>query len=362
MFGGIIAGALGQGAQNVQDLAQQQIDVNNKQDLASFQSGLEADRQAQAARLQQTIGRENTAFAASPEGLAQSGAVTTANVAATAAAHADPATMANEAAAEAAKPRELAPGQEYHQTVNGKDTVLAANHNPTQADAWMAGMHAAAGASKAANFTAKEIDDGLTNTTTAVEKSYPDPVTGKTPPALLNIGAQAYGAAISANQTPAQARIAALTRVDNAFASAQWVMQQDQYKDQVGGDFGKALRVAAQLKSAPAAPGAGAAPAGASTTPGSTPPATMGNPGAETVPGADATQPGLVVKAMASDPEGYKAWITNKLMGPLDGPEKLKQIATQNANPKIRAAAQQMYDDYQSQQGAQAPDATATPI
>lgn len=294
-FGGIIAGAIGQGAQNVSDLAQQQIDVNNKQQLASFQSGLEADRQAQAARLQQTIGRENSAFAASPEGLAQSGAVTTNTIATTAAANADPATLANNAAAEAAKPRELGPGQQYHQTVNGVDTVLASNDKPTQADAWMAGMHTGG---KAANFSAKEIDDGLTSTTTAVEKSYADPATTKTPPALLNIGAQAYGAAVSAGQTPAQARIAALTRVDNAWQSAQWVMQQDQYKDQVKGDFNAALRVAQQLKSASPAPtGAGTPPVGASTTPANTPPATMGN--SENVPGADADQPGLLMGAMS---------------------------------------------------------------
>ena len=53
-FGGIIAGALEGGAKAVGDIADKQIDVNNKEHLAKFAADLDLDKMRQAETLRQS--------------------------------------------------------------------------------------------------------------------------------------------------------------------------------------------------------------------------------------------------------------------------------------------------------------------
>lgn len=57
-----------------------------------------------------------------------------------------------------------------------------------------------------------------------------------------------------------------------------------------------------------------------------------------------------------------KAWVRNRLMGPFDGPGKLKEIAQTNANPKFRAAAQALYDEAIGQSSSIDTSGTGAPL
>lgn len=67
-LGGIIAGALSGGAQAVGQVADTQIQTNQRKDLATFESQLQMERQTALARLQQSIGREDTLYNTTGEG------------------------------------------------------------------------------------------------------------------------------------------------------------------------------------------------------------------------------------------------------------------------------------------------------
>lgn len=62
VFAGMIAGAMGGGAQAVGQIADNQIQKQTRMDLASFESQLQMDRAAQLARLQQTMAREDQTY------------------------------------------------------------------------------------------------------------------------------------------------------------------------------------------------------------------------------------------------------------------------------------------------------------
>lgn len=62
MFAGMIAGAMGGGAQAVGQIADNQIQKQTRMDLSTFESQLQADRAAQLARLQQTMSREDQTY------------------------------------------------------------------------------------------------------------------------------------------------------------------------------------------------------------------------------------------------------------------------------------------------------------
>lgn len=62
MLAGLVAGAMGGGAQAVGQIADGQIQKQTRMDLAQFESQLQMDRAAQLARLQQTMAREDQTY------------------------------------------------------------------------------------------------------------------------------------------------------------------------------------------------------------------------------------------------------------------------------------------------------------
>lgn len=215
-LGGIIAGALGGGAQAVGGIAQQQLDLNDKQTMAKYNSDLEGERASAAARLRQTLDRENLLWQVdqTPGGYADKARQNTvANETASAVGKAAPEVLAAGAKIEDNKGREMAPGAQVVR--DGK--VVAENKRPTVAEVnqelYKSGLKGGTG--KVDHFDAKEIDTGLKEVVTNVRKDFVDEATQRPIASAGSIAMQAYNAAIDAGRTPAQAQQVAYSAVSN---------------------------------------------------------------------------------------------------------------------------------------------------
>lgn len=86
---------------------------------------------------------------------------------------------------------------------------------------------------------------------------------------------------------------------------------------------------------------------------GQTAPATQSAPQGiveKQAPAVTAAKPAEQAKPVAqADPlSSQKQWVKDKLMGVFDGPSKYQEIARNHKDPKVRQAAQQLWDEYQS--------------
>lgn len=67
-------------------------------------------------------------------------------------------------------------------------------------------------------------------------------------------------------------------------------------------------------------------------------------------PGRQPRAAAAVGTAMPTADDNMRAWVKDKLLGPLDGPGKYAEIAKTHPNPAVRRAAQQLADEYVGQQ------------
>ena len=281
-LGGIIAGALGGGAQAAGGIAQQQLDLNDKQTMARLNQQLEIERNDASQRLGQKIQQENLMFEQGPvAGAKRENAAQ--DVVSQATTQARPDVLAANQAVENNKIREVGPGGQLIR--NGE--IVGENTNITMPEVYEQGLRGQGGGANAAErarqWDAKEIDTGLQRVMDGMRKDYVDDATQRPIAMAGNIGSRAYNEAIAAGRSPAQAEQVAYSAVSNIHDEAQQLMRSDKYKDQLKGNVNSAMHLALQLREAkmrapieaPGAP-ATAAPAAAAAPAGPAPRATPG--------------------------------------------------------------------------------------
>lgn len=254
-IGGAMAAGLGDAAGQVVSNSQQALDLQNKQQMAQFQSGLDQDREAAQLRLQQSIGTEQAistangpiaaAVNAGADTKAKSEAATWKNNPDVRSAAEDKATLG---------PEKMSPGQQlFVKNPDGSYTQKADNKNMTAADARFA-VGTANGGAKANNFTAKERDDALTSVQTQVDKQYIDSM-GKPLPTANAVASKAFIDGMNSGLDPASARVQALDAANRVQAAAKLLLASPQGKSMdMDSAMGAVVEMARQKAAANAGP------------------------------------------------------------------------------------------------------------